>query len=475
MSEKHPRASLTSAVLPVLGFAVAVAAAVAVALLSPTSWLPQVWMNLAASVSVLVLAAWLAGRSARGLARTTLRRLASKTKTALDNQIVDGPVISRLAQALPWALIYFGIQAALQYPADASGEGVATGAETAPPDWIPLSVEIVKRSTLALVLVSLIRAISPLLDTVNNIYRTSYRDSARHSIKGYLQVVSILAYGAAVLAIVAVLAGTDPGAVFAGLGALMAVLLLVFRDTILSLVASVQIVSNDMVRIGDWVSMPQANTDGEVIDAALHTVKVQNWDKTISTIPTSKFITESFKNWRGMSESGGRRIKRALYVDMNSIFFLDSSAVERLSRYETIRDYMSSKVREIGEHNVGKGLPATGTVIHSADASPIPERRRLTNIGTFRAYVEHYLRNHPGVHQEMTLLTRQLPPGPKGVAIEIYCFSNDTAWAVYEGLQADIFDHLIAILPEFGLRLFQEPTGEDLASGIGASRAAKQS
>ena len=451
--------SLWSTALPVLGFLASTAATAALVLISPLDWLPSRWMNLALAGGALIAMAWLAGISARTVSVTTLAQLAGRTRTTIDDRIVDSEVIPRLARAVPWILIYFGVQAVFAVQLNDVGDLVIQSRAA-------LGVEIVRRIALAFVIISLTLAVPSLLSTVNNIYSDSYGDARRHPIKGYLQVVAIIAYGAAALAVVAVLAGIEPGALFAGLGALTAILLLVFRDTILSLVASVQLVSNDMIRIGDWVSMPQANTDGDVIDVALHTVKVQNWDKTISTIPTSKFITESFKNWRGMSESGGRRIKRSLNIDMNSVHFLEGEEIARLSRYEFIRDYMRRKLEEIGQYNTGKGLTADGLVDGGPDGELIPERRRLTNIGTFRAYMEHYLRHHPSVHKEMTLLTRQLPSGPQGIPIEIYCFSNDTAWAVYEGLQADIFDHLIAMLPEFGLRVFQKPSGQELVQAV---------
>jgi miniconductance mechanosensitive channel len=228
----------------------------------------------------------------------------------------------------------------------------------------------------------------------------------------------------------------------------------VFKDTILSLVASIQIMSNDMIRIGDWVEVPQSNADGDIVDIALHTVKIQNWDKTISTIPTHKFIGESFKNWRGMSESGGRRIKRAIKFDVNTIRFLKDEEIEHLSRFEVLRSYMKEKKESLAEHVASR---------EGTDSGLIPEQRGLTNIGTFRAYVLNYLKAHPTIHDGMTLLVRQLDPGPQGVPIEIYCFSNDTDWVSYEDLQGDIFDHLFAILPEFGLRAFQEPAGSDFA------------
>ena len=299
-------------------------------------------------------------------------------------------------------------------------------------------------------------AFSAFLDAVNDIYVEAFPDSRSRPIKGYLQGLSLLAYLGAGIVAVAILADQSPLVFLSGIGALTAVLMLIFRDTILSLVASIQIMSNDMIRIGDWVSMPQANTDGDVIELALHTVKIQNWDKTISTIPTHKFISESFKNWRGMTESGGRRIKRSLRIDMNSVRFLSDEEVERISRYETLRDYMTEARAKIERYNAAKA---------KGDPGIIPEIRRLTNLGTFRIYVLHYLKANPRISKEMTLLARQQAPGPQGVPIEIYCFSNDIAWANYEGIQADIFDHLIAILPEFGLRAFQEATGADFARG----------
>ena len=231
-----------------------------------------------------------------------------------------------------------------------------------------------------------------------------------------------------------------------GLGAATAVVMLVFQDTILSFVASVQISSDGRVRVGDWIEMPSQNADGDVTDIALHTVTVQNWDKTVTTIPTRKLISESFKNWRGMTESGGRRIKRALHLDQASVRFLEPSERDALRRFTLLRDYLDTKERELADWNAGLG----------ADGELPVNARRITNLGTFRAYVERYLRHHPQVHRDLTLLVRQLQPGPTGLPLEIYCFTNDTRWAVYEGIQSDIFDHLLAILPEFGLRVFQE-------------------
>jgi miniconductance mechanosensitive channel len=237
-----------------------------------------------------------------------------------------------------------------------------------------------------------------------------------------------------------------------------AVLLLVFRDTILSLVASVQITGNDMVRVGDWIEMPQFGADGDVIDVALHTVKVQNWDKTVTTIPTHRLITDSFKNWRFMSLSGGRRIKRSLSIDMGTVRFLTDDEVAHVGHFALMREYIAEKRKELEANHAREGLNPE----YGADV------RRLTNLGTFRAYIERYLEAHPRIHSNgMTLLVRQLAPTELGIPIELYCFTTTTDWNAYEAIQADIFDHLLAVAPEFGLAAFQSPSGSDFAELIG--------
>jgi miniconductance mechanosensitive channel len=404
------------------------------------------WLSLVGILAILGLAAWIADVVTTRVFRGLARRFAGRTKSTWDDRVIEHNVFARLAHAVPAVVLYYGIGPAM----GVTPVEIAEGAE---PLALTFTAGIVQRVSLAFIVLSATMAFAAFLDAVNDIYSESYAESKSRPIKGYLQVVSLVAYIAAGVVIISILADRSPVVFLSGLGALTAVLLLVFRDTILSLVASIQIMSNDMIRIGDWVEMPQANADGDVIDIALHTVKIQNWDKTISTIPTFKFIGESFKNWRGMSESGGRRIKRALVLDMNSVHFLTDEEVEQLSRYEFLRDYMTAKRKELA------AFEETRT---PEDPDVIPERRRLTNVGTFRAYVLNYLRNHPKIHEGMTLLVRQLEPGPKGLPLEIYCFSNDTEWANYEALQADIFDHLIAVLPEFGLKAFQEPAGTDL-------------
>jgi len=304
----------------------------------------------------------------------------------------------------------------------------------------------------AVIVLAIARALSAALDCVNEAY-VRRPDSALRPIKGYLQVAKIILYCAAAVLIISILVGQSPLLLLSGLGALAAVLMLVFKDTILSLVASVQLGSNDMLRVGDWITMPSAKADGDVIDIALHTVKIQNFDKTITTVPTYKLISESFQNWRGMSESGGRRIKRALMIDQNSVRFLAEGEIADARRYAALRPYLDERAEEIARWNADRAEP---------------DRRRMTNIGIFRAYVAAYLASHSRISNEMTLLVRQLDPGPEGLPLEIYCFTTTTNWSEYEAIQADIFDHLLAVLRDFGLRLFQQPSGLDLAAALGS-------
>ena len=259
----------------------------------------------------------------------------------------------------------------------------------------------------------------------------------------------------------------SPLILLSGLGAMSAVLMLVFKDTILSFTAGVQISSNDMLRVGDWIEMPQVGADGFVVDIALHTVKVQNWDKTITTIPTWRLMSESFKNWRGMFSSGGRRIKRMLRLDTNLVRFLTAEEIDRLARIALLQPYLEGKKQEVQHTNAALRERLGEYAVEPAN------QRRLTNIGTFRAYVDAYVRAHPGIHQDMLLIVRTLEPTGEGVPLELYCFTATTAWVEYERIQGDIFDHLIAILPEFGLGLYQSPTGKDIRAAWAHSELQK--
>lgn len=272
----------------------------------------------------------------------------------------------------------------------------------------------------------------------------------------YFQLIRIILYIGTGILILSILIGKSPLYFLSAFGAMTAVLLLVFKDTILGLVASVQISSNDMVRVGDWVEMPKFNADGDVVAINLNTVKVQNWDKTITTIPTYYFISDSFKNWRGMVESGGRRIKRAIFINSQTIRFVDPETREQYKKYYLISDYIEERQKEIEQFNED----------NKVDTSILINGRRMTNLGVFRKYVESYLKSHPQIRQDMTVMVRQLAIEDRGVPLEIYCFTNTTAWVAYESIQADIFDHLLSSTAFFGLEIFQQPTGKDFKSAF---------
>lgn len=275
-------------------------------------------------------------------------------------------------------------------------------------------------------------------------------------IKGFFQAIKLLASAVALILVLSTILGQSPVYLLSGIGALTAVLLLVFKDAILGFVAGIMISVNDMVRIGDWIEMPKAGADGFVTDISLTTLKVQNWDKTITTIPSYDLISSSFKNWRGMFDSGGRRIKRAINIDMQSIRFADEALIDRWEKIDLLRNYLREKREEIARSNEEMG----------SDLTILGNGRRITNIGTFRAYCTAYLRAHPGIHQEMTFLIRQLSPTEHGLPLEIYVFTNDTRWAVHEAIQADIFDHLTAVIEEFDLRIYQQPSGRDVQAAL---------
>jgi len=310
----------------------------------------------------------------------------------------------------------------------------------------------------ALIVVSFAMAIVRGLAYANELYERLPRSKNR-PIKGFVQVLKILVLCGAAIIMISVLIDESPLLLLSGLGAVTAVLLLVFKDTILSLVASVQLTTNDMLRVGDWITMPSMQADGDVVDISLHTVKVQNFDKTITTIPTHRLVSDAYQNWRGMSEAGGRRIKRSLVLDQNTIRFLRDEEVVDLKKFKMLKSYLEAKREEIAEWNAQE--------LGGEDA-PV-NARRLTNIGTLRAYIAAYLKWHPRIGDQFTLLVRQLNPGPQGLPIEIYCFTDTTNWGDYESIQADIFDHLLAILPEFGLKVFQDPSGGDFQHALNCS------
>ena len=346
-------------------------------------------------------------------------------------------VYGRMAQAVPALIIFFGVELI--------------------PSLNPDLVQFLRNVSLSYLVLVVTMTLSALLSAGNVIYERQPRARER-PLRGFIQLMQIIVYVFGALLIISTLIDRSPLLLLSGFGAMTAVLLLIFRDTILGLVASVQLNANNMVRIGDWIEMPKFGADGDVIEVNLHTVKVQNWDRTITTIPTHALISDSFRNWRGMSDSGGRRIKRALLIDQRSIRFLSETEVEGFERFDLLRPYLEHKRAELAT--------ALENSLGDDEKTSAVNRRRLTNVGTFRAYVYAYLQQHPSINPDATLLVRQLPPGSQGLPIEIYCFTRTTQWLDYEGIQSDIFDHIIAITPEFELQLFQEPGGADLSGLI---------
>lgn len=393
------------------------------------------WVYSIIALVLLILAALFANTVVKSLLLRTLYRILERTAYGRDEEIRRHGLIERLANIVPAFVIFVGIR-------------LVPGL----PDAI---VTVVRNVANAFIILMVVMALAAVLNIADTLYHR--RPEARlKPIKGYLQVVTIAIYVIAALLMIATLVDRSPLILLSGLGAMAAVLILVFQDTLLSLVAGIQISSTDMVRVGDWIEMPGLDANGDVIEIALHTVKVQNFDKTVTTIPIRKLVTDSFKNWRVMQESGGRRIKRSLLIDQSSIRFLGEDEIGQLASLDLLGPYLSGKRQEITTWNDSLG----GSVSRAANT------RRLTNIGTFRAYVQAYLQAHPLLHKGMTQMVRQLQPGADGLPLEIYCFSNTVLWTSYEAIQADIFDHLIAILPEFGLSLFQSPSGADFRAAL---------
>lgn len=360
-----------------------------------------------------------------------IKRGASKTTTYIDDLFLDKKFLNRVSYVFVFVFYNFLI-ATPQFNLDIFNTEISTRIS----------------SSLLTLFVGL-----TLLEMLNVLNKVSENiDSLRNKpIKGYVQIVKIALNSFIFIIIFAIITGQPVSYYISGLGALTAVLLLVFQDTILSFIASVQIGQNNIINNGDWIEVPEYGADGDVIDIALHTVKVQNWDKTITTIPTSKIVTTSVKNWRGMSEYGGRRIKRSVSIDISSVKFMEQKDIDKLMEIPSVNKYLSEKIEDIDKFN--------------ASIDENKEKRRLTNLGTLRAYLINYLKNHDGLNTDsMTLLVRQLSPTAVGVPLELYTFTNTTDWVEYEGIQSDIFDHIFAVLPKFGLRAFQEGTVEAAAA-----------
>ena len=383
----------------------------------------------AVTLAVLLLAVLTTWIVRRGLLRF-IHHVVRGNQMHWDDALVDNHFFQRLSWIMP--VLIFHLSQDLLLPPDSQ------------------AAAILRRLIVCGFVVVGIGTLTALLNTVNDTYKRLHRKTGK-TIRGYVDAARIAVYVLGIIFLIAVLTDRSPWALLSVMGGLTAVTMLVFRDSILGFIASIQLTGTDMIRVGDWIEMPSYDADGDVIEISIHSVRVRNWDKTITTIPTYALISKSFKNWRGMSESGGRRIKRSLNLDMTSIRFVPEKELERFAQIQLITDYIRSKQQEITEYNKK----------HHVDSSMNINGRCQTNAGIFRAYVIAYLQQNPKLHKDMTFLVRQLTPGPDGLPIQIYVFSNDQNWARYEAIQADIFDHLIAALPQFDLRIFQQPSGYD--------------
>ena len=359
----------------------------------------------------------------------SIRTYVRRSKNEWDDIFYENRVFNRLAHIAPALVVYYTIHFSLD---------------------MPILVGLIRKvSVIYIIIISLLVANS-FINSLHDIY-LRFPISKDKPIKGYVQVLKLFLYLATAIVVISYLSGTKPYTLLAGLGALAAVILLIFKDTILGLVASIQISANDMLKPGDWIEMPGRNTDGTVLEITLNTVKVQNFDNTISTVPTYALVSESFTNWRGMQESEGRRIKRSVSIDMKSIKFLDDELINKLSKIQILKPYIEQKLAEIHKYNEE----------HHVDPSSPVNGRKMTNLGTFRKYMEIYLSLHPTINKELTLMVRQKDPTDKGIPLEVYCFSSDKGFINYESLQSDIFDHMLAVIPEFDLRVFQSVKTDD--------------
>jgi len=384
-------------------------------------------------LSLVIIVAVIINLIAKNGLVNIIRKFIRSSKTRLDDVLIEHKVFAKVAHLAPALVFYFALPFIF-------------------PNYSEIIV-LVQRFIMAYMILVVTFFADAVLSALLVIYE-SREVSASRPIKGQIQAFKLVVYLISGIFILSVLLNRTPWGLISVLGGLTAIVILVFKDPILGFVASIQLISNNMVSRGDWIEMSKYAADGDVIDVSLTTVKVQNWDKTITTIPTYALVSDSFKNWKGMEKSGGRRIKRPIYIDMNSIKFCDEADLKSFEKIQLLQGYLKQKRDEVGKHNKETG----------ADTSTLVNGRHLTNVGTFRAYIAAYLRSHAKINQELTFLIRHLSPGEHGLPIEIYVFTNDTKWANYESIQADIFDHILAVAPEFGLRIFQQPTGSDFSS-----------
>ncbi len=388
------------------------------------------YLTIALDLVLLFLIAFVVDFIGRRVILSFVRSYVKKSKNEYDDVLYDKKVFTSLAHLLPAAIIYYALPYILED--------------------LAISIVLIHKIITIYMIVVVLTVIARFLRAVEYIGLRTTRFQGK-PISSYIQVFILLSYIVGGVLIISMLVGKSPLTIITAFGAATAVLLLVFRDAILGLVASIQISANDMVRLGDWVSMDKYGADGDVIEINLTTVKVRNWDKTITTVPTYAFIADSFKNWRGMETMGVRRIKRALHIDLSTVSFVDDEMRSRFIKFERIRGYVEKRQQEIDAYNKAQKV----------DKNELLNGRHMTNLGMFRRYALAYLEEHPKIDQKETVMVRQLQPSETGLPLEIYCFSSDIAWVNYEGIQSDIFDHLIAAAPKFGLRVFQNPSGAD--------------
>lgn len=361
----------------------------------------------------------------------TIVRLIKRSKSSYDDYFLSRRVFHRLAHLAPALVIYFFDDSFFEP--------------------YPLFFGFIVKASIIYIILVLFWTFQAFLRALEDIYNT-LPFAAERPIRGYMQLVQLIFVMIGILWAISIIFGVQVTRIFAGLGAVAAVLMLVFKDTILGFVAGIQLSANKMLKVGDWIEMPSHNADGTVLEVTLNTVKVQNWDKTITTIPTYALVSSPFMNWRGMEESGGRRIKRSIYLDMQSVRFCNPEMLDKFKKIHHLKEYIEQREAEIENYNHSNNI----------DETVLVNGRRMTNLGVFRKYVENYLMRHPSINKEMTFLVRHLQPTEKGIPLEIYVFSSEQRWAHYESIQADIFDHLLAVIPEFGLQVFQLPSGSDL-------------
>ena len=385
------------------------------------------FLKVAISIGVIIILALLADYIVRKIILVFVAKIAKRTETEWDDILVENKFFHKLAHFAPAIVVYMTIHIALY-------------------DYSPkLTIFFYSLTKIYLVFISLL-VINSFLNAAHDIYET-LPTAKNRPIKGYIQVVKIIIYFLGGIIIIAILIDKNPANLLVGLGASAAVLMFVFKDTLMGLVASIQLSANDLVKPGDWIEMPSRKIDGTVTEISLYTVKVQNYDRTINTIPTYALVSESFQNWQGMIESDGRLIKRSILFDMRSIKFCSPELIEKLKRIDFIAEYIAAKTNKDVQSSKGKVVG-----------------ENLTNFGVCRKYVEQYLRSNPNVNQDATLVVRHRQPSENGMPLEIYCFSKEKALANYEEVQSEIFEHILSVLPEFELRIFQRPTGDDLKS-----------